>query len=122
MISPLMIWPDPGGMLVGTLGRAECEFVGALIIRWHHVHRFDEWTPVSRADIANLFDTDSVAQEWARNPFWKPHPHKFADSGFITGWMDGPDVKGTLTEKFHLGIAKRIAYDETRRRREARGV
>lgn len=111
---PSQLMPDPGGMLVGTLGSAETEFLGALIIRWHNFHNYDEWMPVSRRDLMNLFTEDDVAKSWTQNPFWKPDLRRFQSEGFIEGWDHDAEVKGTLTEKFFAGLQRRISKEESR--------
>jgi hypothetical protein len=105
---------EPMGIISASLGHAETEFVAALIIRWHHVNKHEEWQPFSRADIATLFDTDPVTQQWARNPFWKPDSREFMEMGFIEGWTQDPSVKGTLTDKFFAGLQRRIDADVKR--------
>ncbi len=93
--------------LINTLGRAELEFAAALVIRYHQAHGLTEWTPLSRNDIAKLFEKsnpDPIVAVWARNPFWNPDPYELANQGFITGWMEGPDAKGTFTLKFFEAV------------------
>lgn len=104
--------------LINTLGKSELEFAAALVIRYHHVHGLTEWTPVSRADIATLFDepADPIAAGWARNPFWRPDPHAFVSAGFIEGWLGGADSKGTLTARFFEHVEREHA------RRRAAGL
>jgi len=102
--------------LISTLGRAEHEFVAALIVRWHRVQGLKDWAPVSRDDIARLFDApDPIVAAWARNPFWRPDPGAFAASGYIDGWQHGPASKGTLTPRFFNALDAEHA-----RRRELR--
>jgi hypothetical protein len=95
---------DTSGMsaqLVGTLHKAELEFAAVLVIRYHHVHKLEAWTPISRRDVATLFESDTEgAMKWGKNPFWRPDPYGFFEQGYITGWGEGPDVKGLLTQKF----------------------
>lgn len=113
-LSPSDLRIDPMGTVMGSLGKAELEFVAALVIRWHQVNNHTEWQPMSRQDIASLFENDEAVQEWAKNPFWKPTPYEFAAQGFITGWNEGPEVKGTLTDKFFAGLQKRLDADAKR--------
>ena len=96
-------------MLIATLGRAETEAIGALIIHWHVVNNHTTWQPVSRIDLLYLIRNDANAGAWLKNPFWCPDPFEFASKGFIDGWIDqGADVKGTLTDKFFAAIAKKV--------------
>lgn len=108
VIQPNVIQVDPGGMLMATLGRGELEFVGALIIRWHQFKGRVDWSPVSRWDLAEMLKEDEVVQKWALNPFWRPDLFGFSEKGFIDGWNEDPKSKGTLTDKFHAGLAKRF--------------
>jgi hypothetical protein len=60
------------GQLIGTLHKAELEWAAVLVIRYHHMHKLEEWTPVSRSDVATLFSSDTEgAMRWAANPFWR---------------------------------------------------
>jgi hypothetical protein len=99
------------GIIAATLGKAECEMVAALVVHWHHVNGHTEWTPVSRRDLADLLQSSQLVATWARNPFWRPNPADFERRGFVVGWGSGAeqaDDKGTLTDKFFAGIAKRF--------------
>jgi hypothetical protein len=105
--------------LINTLGRAEHEFVAALIVRWHHVHELAEWTPVSRDDIVTLFEPPApIVAAWGGNQFWRPDPHAFEEAGFIVGWRGTAASKGTLTplffEKIEAEHSRRRALAETR--------
>lgn len=107
--------------LINTLGRAELEFVAALIVRYHHVHGLAEWSPVSRVDIATLFEQpDPIVAAWGRNPFWNPDPAGFINAGLIEGWGAAAEAKGTLTPKFFAALeaehARRRALAEHARR------
>jgi hypothetical protein len=113
-IKPSDLRIDPMGTITNSLGKAELEFVAALIIRWHQVNDHTEWQPVSRADIISLLTSDEAVQEWANNPFWKPDPHAFSRLGYITRWHEGPEAKGLLTEKFFAGLQKRLDADVKR--------
>jgi hypothetical protein len=106
---PSQVSIDPIGAIVATLGKAEHEMCAALIVRWHHRHSPDEWTPMSRADVATLLDgNDELVASWGANPSWRPEPGAFAHAGFVDGWSVGADAKGTLTAKFFEGIGRRF--------------
>lgn len=99
-VLPHLIFIQPGGCLIATLGKSELEFAAALIIRWHQARGLEQWTPVSRAQIVELFDApDPLVAEWARNPFWRPDPHGLVAGGWVEGWKDADDP-GTVTPKF----------------------
>jgi hypothetical protein len=108
VFTPQQINPEEGGTLCDTLGKAECEFVAAMIIRWHHTNNHTSWQPLSRRDLVSLLDKDEMTKAWAQNPFWRPSPYDFAQKGFIEGWDKDPDSKGTLTDKFFEKIAKKV--------------
>lgn len=105
-IMPNQIVLDGMGVLTDTLGKVEHEAVAALIVRWHQLLGYTEWKQVTRAALGEMFTDDAVVKEWARNPFWRPSPYDFAQAGFITGWDADPLAPGTLTDKFHQGIAR----------------
>lgn len=87
--------------LIGTLPKAEFEWAAVLVIRYHHVHKLEEWTPISRRDVSTLFESDTEgAMKWGANPFWRPDPYAFHEQGYITNWDVGPDAKGVFTQKF----------------------
>lgn len=95
------------GVLTDTLGRSEHEAMAALIVRYHHANNLADWTPVSRLALGELFKTDDVVKEWARNPFWRPtSPYEFVKHGFIIGWGEDPAAVGTLTDDFHAGLLR----------------
>lgn len=113
-LKPSDLTIDPMGIISASLGHAETEFVAAMVIRWHHVHNHEGWQSFSRRDLASLFDTDAVVRQWTTNPFWKPDPYEFMTEGFIDGWSQDPDTKGTLTDKFFAGLQKRLDADARR--------
>ena len=117
MLKPNEIRITDFGTLLDTFGKAELEAVGALIVRWHQVHQLAEWTPVSRADIATLFESDDLARGWARNPFWRPDHYAFNEGRYIDGWCEVPEAKGELTQKFHEAIERRAQKDRERGQR-----
>lgn len=124
-ITPADVVLDPNGagiadVFIGTLHKAELEFTAVLIARYHHVHGLTEWAPITRRQIASLFETDDVTRKWGSNPFWRPDPFTFTAQGYIDGWNDGPDAPGMLTQKFFDAVeAERPARE--RRARAANG-
>lgn len=88
---------------IATLGRAELENVAACIVLYHWDHKLEDWTPISRAQIAAWFPTSSWMTGCAGNPFWKLDLPGFIEGGWITGWEGGLEEAnslGMVTEKF----------------------
>jgi hypothetical protein len=89
---------------LGTLGRAELENVAACIVLYHWDHKLEDWSPVSRKQIADWFPTSSWMTGCADNPFWRPDVRGFVEGGWIEGWdRGGPedaDDLGMVTERF----------------------
>ena len=88
---------------LGTLGRSELENVAACIVLYHWDHKLEDWTPVSRRQIADWIPTSDWMRDCARNPFWKLDLPGFTKGGWIVGWEGGEesaDNPGMVTEKF----------------------
>lgn len=106
-----MLRLKPGRVLVqtpatctATLGRSELENVAACIVLYHWDNKLDDWTPVSRAQIADWIQTSAYMQDAGRNPFWQIDLVGFIAGGWITGW-DRPGREfandpGMVTDKF----------------------
>ena len=93
---------------IATLGRAELENVAACIVLYHWDHKLEDWTPISRAQIAAWFPTSSWMTGCAGNPFWKLDLPGFIEGGWITGWEGGLEEAnslGMVTEKFIEAVA-----------------
>jgi hypothetical protein len=115
MIRPSDVRLEEGGFLTDYLGKAEAEFAMAVVVRWHLANGHTEWTPVSRAELANFIGEDELVREWVRNPFWRPSPGLLVERGYITGWTrDDVYAPGTLTPKALEHLAERGAWERER--------
>lgn len=104
MIAPNQVKLPRIGILTATLDRAEPEAVGAVIVRWHHVHSPEEWSGIALDDFVAFVKNDEVCQTW-HNPIWTQTliygMHAVLDKGFVEGWVRGePDSIGHVTEAF----------------------
>lgn len=89
------------GGLLGTLGHAELEFAGAMVMRYQQLKGGDEWVPMPTMDFWDVLKADKVTTDWSRNPVWRPDLKGLITGGWIEGWKDGdPEAIGTVTEKF----------------------
>ena len=93
----------------GTLGRVELEAVAACIVLYHWEHDLEDWTPVTRRQIADWVPTSPHLRKIASNPSWNIDLHGFIQDGSISGWdRPGPesiDDPGTVTDKFMEAVS-----------------
>lgn len=90
--------------LVGTMGRAECEFAAAVIVRTCQIKNPDEWQPVTPGDVGAMITHDQKHRiepmySCCNNPFFRPDFDRLVESGFAR-WIGEPadvrDRKGPI--------------------------
>ena len=111
MISPLDIEVSEILILTGTLGKVELEAMAALIVFWHQVNSYSEWTPVTGEELALFANSNKIVQHMSKNPFWRPDPKGLVDGGWVTGWQTPNDpivVTDKLKERLTLKARRRI--------------
>lgn len=116
-LGPNEVTIQPGGMMVGTLGKSELESAAATIVQFHREMGLSEWSPFQLDEFSCVINDSSIVQEWLKNPFFNADYSGLLAGGFVTGWVygDGSSV-GRVTDKFidavsrpHVGPRKGVS-------------
>lgn len=100
-LTPNEVHLEPYGGLLGTLGHAELEFAGAMVVRYQQLQGGDKWVPMPTMDFWDTLTADEMATGWSRNSVWRPDLKGLITGGWIEGWADGDrEAIGTVTPKF----------------------
>lgn len=115
MSRPSSVMLSAVGTTIDTLGKAELEMTAAILVRYYVEHG-DEWSSVSRRELAAWMKDDPIVQRWCRNPFFRPaHPLKLTELGLMTGWQT-PDEPGSPTPEFKQLLTERGAWKAQKER------
>lgn len=69
-----------------------------------------EWGPVPLGDFFAVIQDDQVANDWSRNPFWRPDFTGLFKGGWAEGWVPGHrESVGMVTPKFIEAMGRRPA-------------